>query len=169
MKMESDDTEWFPSMISACKRKEEQTTGVDHPPPPKKPRLVFTDLQRRTLQAIFKVTLIFILYTYYVCPTKTCLAMHGIHIKKVQCHVKAIVVIVMPNDDPSLPTKTNFSHQKNFSRYKILTEIFKICGSMRIFIFAIVLKTVFSINQNSNMVFTSFCYLGWVIGFIKIY
>lgn len=27
----------------------------DHMPQPKKPRLVFTDLQRRTLQAIFKV------------------------------------------------------------------------------------------------------------------
>ncbi|CAG7830790.1 unnamed protein product [Allacma fusca] len=40
----------------ACKRKEEQQSGTDHPPAPKKPRLVFTDLQRRTLQAIFKET-----------------------------------------------------------------------------------------------------------------
>ncbi|KDR18135.1 Homeobox protein onecut, partial [Zootermopsis nevadensis] len=29
---------------------------ADHTPTPKKPRLVFTDLQRRTLQAIFKET-----------------------------------------------------------------------------------------------------------------
>ena len=42
--------------LSACKRKEEQTTTAEHPPAPKKPRLVFTDLQRRTLQAIFKVS-----------------------------------------------------------------------------------------------------------------
>jgi nuclear factor 6 (one cut domain family protein 1) len=28
----------------------------EHMPQPKKPRLVFTDLQRRTLQAIFKVS-----------------------------------------------------------------------------------------------------------------
>ena len=55
----------------ACKRKEEQQTpsssskgggGQHHqqqqqqPSTPKKPRLVFTDLQRRTLQAIFKET-----------------------------------------------------------------------------------------------------------------
>ncbi|CAB3381583.1 Hypothetical predicted protein [Cloeon dipterum] len=39
-----------------CKRKEEQTPQQEHPPAPKKPRLVFTDLQRRTLQAIFKET-----------------------------------------------------------------------------------------------------------------
>ncbi|XP_059609712.1 homeobox protein onecut [Phlebotomus argentipes] len=38
----------------SCKRKEE--TSTDHMPAPKKPRLVFTDLQRRTLQAIFKET-----------------------------------------------------------------------------------------------------------------
>ncbi|GAB0092091.1 One cut domain family member [Sergentomyia squamirostris] len=38
----------------SCKRKEEVTP--DHMPAPKKPRLVFTDLQRRTLQAIFKET-----------------------------------------------------------------------------------------------------------------
>jgi len=40
---------------TACKRKD----GLDQEPPasaPKKPRLVFTDLQRRTLQAIFKET-----------------------------------------------------------------------------------------------------------------
>jgi hypothetical protein len=40
---------------AACKRKEEIHVPVEHPPAPKKPRLVFTDLQRRTLQAIFKV------------------------------------------------------------------------------------------------------------------
>ncbi|OXA38518.1 Homeobox protein onecut [Folsomia candida] len=40
-----------------CKRKEDQTSTSEHPPTtPKKPRLVFTDLQRRTLQAIFKET-----------------------------------------------------------------------------------------------------------------
>ncbi|PZC81650.1 hepatocyte nuclear factor 6 isoform X2 [Helicoverpa armigera] len=37
-----------------CKRKED--LGSDTMPSPKKPRLVFTDLQRRTLQAIFKET-----------------------------------------------------------------------------------------------------------------
>ncbi|XP_069362822.1 hepatocyte nuclear factor 6 isoform X1 [Maniola hyperantus] len=37
-----------------CKRKED--LGSDTLPSPKKPRLVFTDLQRRTLQAIFKET-----------------------------------------------------------------------------------------------------------------
>lgn len=37
-----------------AKRKEEQIHS-DHMPNQKKPRLVFTDLQRRTLQAIFKV------------------------------------------------------------------------------------------------------------------
>ena len=40
--------------FSACKRKD----ALEAEPPasaPKKPRLVFTDLQRRTLQAIFKV------------------------------------------------------------------------------------------------------------------
>ncbi|XP_071449221.1 hepatocyte nuclear factor 6 [Hetaerina americana] len=39
-----------------CKRKEDPQTQPEHPPAPKKPRLVFTDLQRRTLQAIFKET-----------------------------------------------------------------------------------------------------------------
>lgn len=38
----------------ACKRKDDPRSP-DHVPQPKKPRLVFTDLQRRTLQAIFKV------------------------------------------------------------------------------------------------------------------
>ncbi|EFX88183.1 hypothetical protein DAPPUDRAFT_32500, partial [Daphnia pulex] len=38
-----------------CKRKEEQPPPPEQPSP-KKPRLVFTDLQRRTLQAIFKET-----------------------------------------------------------------------------------------------------------------
>ena len=40
--------------LAPCKRKEEPPP-VEQPPAPKKPRLVFTDLQRRTLQAIFKV------------------------------------------------------------------------------------------------------------------
>ena len=42
-------------VFSACKRKDgmEEVAGVSGGP--KKPRLVFTDLQRRTLQAIFKV------------------------------------------------------------------------------------------------------------------
>lgn len=40
----------------ACKRKEDPRSP-DHVAQPKKPRLVFTDLQRRTLQAIFKVIL----------------------------------------------------------------------------------------------------------------
>lgn len=43
------------------KRKEEPIQH-DHMPNQKKPRLVFTDLQRRTLQAIFKVSCIF--HTY---------------------------------------------------------------------------------------------------------
>ncbi|KAG1672184.1 Homeobox protein onecut [Nymphon striatum] len=42
------------SMSYACW--EEQQVPVEHTPAPKKPRLVFTDLQRRTLQAIFKET-----------------------------------------------------------------------------------------------------------------
>ncbi|XP_076069664.1 homeobox protein onecut-like [Oratosquilla oratoria] len=42
--------------FTACKRKEEQQSPPEQPPAPKKPRLVFTDLQRRTLQAIFKET-----------------------------------------------------------------------------------------------------------------
>lgn len=41
---------------AACKRKEEQQSQAKSPTAPKKPRLVFTDLQRRTLQAIFKET-----------------------------------------------------------------------------------------------------------------
>ncbi|XP_067126952.1 hepatocyte nuclear factor 6-like isoform X2 [Centruroides vittatus] len=42
--------------LAACKRKEEQHQQLKSPNTPKKPRLVFTDLQRRTLQAIFKET-----------------------------------------------------------------------------------------------------------------
>lgn len=42
--------------LIACKRKEEQQSQAKSPTAPKKPRLVFTDLQRRTLQAIFKET-----------------------------------------------------------------------------------------------------------------
>lgn len=46
-----------PSLFAACKRKEEQQQQQQkNPNTPKKPRLVFTDLQRRTLQAIFKET-----------------------------------------------------------------------------------------------------------------
>ena len=44
----------FSQYFSACKRKDD---SPEHPQQPKKPRLVFTDLQRRTLQAIFKVCL----------------------------------------------------------------------------------------------------------------
>lgn len=40
----------------SCKRKEDNSSTTDQIPTPKKPRLVFTDLQRRTLQAIFKET-----------------------------------------------------------------------------------------------------------------
>ena len=40
--------------VSACKRKDVME-AAEQPSAPKKPRLVFTDLQRRTLQAIFKV------------------------------------------------------------------------------------------------------------------
>ncbi|VDK33465.1 unnamed protein product [Gongylonema pulchrum] len=44
-------------VVLACKRKEEQqVNGGPQPAAPKKPRLVFTDIQRRTLQAIFKET-----------------------------------------------------------------------------------------------------------------
>lgn len=49
------------SVVVGVKRREETATGgsqqitADHSSAPKKPRLVFTDLQRRTLQAIFKV------------------------------------------------------------------------------------------------------------------
>lgn len=47
------------AVVVGVKRREESAT-VSHPTAdpssaPKKPRLVFTDLQRRTLQAIFKV------------------------------------------------------------------------------------------------------------------
>ncbi|EDW50915.1 homeobox protein onecut [Drosophila sechellia] len=40
--------------VVSCRRKEEPQ--IEQMPQPKKPRLVFTDLQRRTLQAIFKET-----------------------------------------------------------------------------------------------------------------
>ncbi|KAH8034836.1 hypothetical protein HPB51_003123 [Rhipicephalus microplus] len=48
-------------VFAACKRKEDAPGGAGAAGPasksqPKKPRLVFTDLQRRTLQAIFKET-----------------------------------------------------------------------------------------------------------------
>lgn len=42
-------------LISACKRKE-QELPMQESRTPKKPRLVFTDIQRRTLHAIFKET-----------------------------------------------------------------------------------------------------------------
>ncbi|KAH8337515.1 hypothetical protein KR074_009526 [Drosophila pseudoananassae] len=44
----------FPITSANCRRKEEPQ--IEHITQPKKPRLVFTDLQRRTLQAIFKET-----------------------------------------------------------------------------------------------------------------
>lgn len=54
---------WIP-VISACKRKDEMANQAEHQQPaPKKPRLVFTDLQRRTLQAIFKVSNRVLTYT----------------------------------------------------------------------------------------------------------
>lgn len=43
----------LPCLLAACKRKE-QDTAKDRNSTPKKSRLVFTDLQRRTLLAIFK-------------------------------------------------------------------------------------------------------------------
>ncbi|KRY48362.1 Homeobox protein onecut [Trichinella britovi] len=46
----------FANIRLPCKRKEEQQQQGIHTPGPKKPRLVFTDIQRRTLQAIFKET-----------------------------------------------------------------------------------------------------------------
>ena len=46
---------YFPGLFSVCKRKEEEPPQQQT----KKPRLVFTDLQRRTLQAIFKVLKIY--------------------------------------------------------------------------------------------------------------
>ncbi|KAJ9581288.1 hypothetical protein L9F63_023522, partial [Diploptera punctata] len=49
----------YPAQIpqrGTCKRKEDPQNQPEHTPAPKKPRLVFTDLQRRTLQAIFKET-----------------------------------------------------------------------------------------------------------------
>ncbi|XP_052829342.1 homeobox protein onecut isoform X14 [Octopus bimaculoides] len=43
--------------LAACKRKEQdQQSPPEENRPPKKPRLVFTDIQRRTLHAIFKET-----------------------------------------------------------------------------------------------------------------
>lgn len=47
--------------LAPCKRKEESQPAIvtEHSNAPKKPRLVFTDLQRRTLQAIFKVLYLF--------------------------------------------------------------------------------------------------------------
>ena len=39
--------------VSACKRKEEQQVQPNQIQAPKKPRLVFTDIQRRTLQVFF--------------------------------------------------------------------------------------------------------------------
>nr|XP_006816488.1 PREDICTED: onecut transcription factor isoform X2 [Saccoglossus kowalevskii] len=42
--------------LAACKKKEEETKNPVQQNMPKKPRLVFTDIQRRTLHAIFKET-----------------------------------------------------------------------------------------------------------------
>ncbi|XP_050696390.1 hepatocyte nuclear factor 6-like isoform X6 [Eriocheir sinensis] len=50
------DPSYYQAGFQACKRKEEQQSHPEQQPAPKKPRLVFTDLQRRTLQAIFKET-----------------------------------------------------------------------------------------------------------------
>ena len=43
-------------VVSACKRKEVPDPNQEENRAPKKPRLVFTDIQRRTLHAIFKET-----------------------------------------------------------------------------------------------------------------
>jgi nuclear factor 6 (one cut domain family protein 1) len=43
-------------VIPACKRKEQEQSQQEENRAPKKPRLVFTDIQRRTLHAIFKET-----------------------------------------------------------------------------------------------------------------
>ena len=42
------------SSLPACKRKEQDHGRAEHGSGSKKPRLVFTDVQRRTLHAIFK-------------------------------------------------------------------------------------------------------------------
>jgi hypothetical protein len=42
-------------VLAACKRKDQDIPKSENPTP-KKPRLVFTDIQRRTLLAIFKET-----------------------------------------------------------------------------------------------------------------
>ncbi|XP_064635272.1 one cut domain family member 2-like isoform X6 [Lineus longissimus] len=44
------------SRFYACKRKEQEQSQQEENRAPKKPRLVFTDIQRRTLHAIFKET-----------------------------------------------------------------------------------------------------------------
>ncbi|XP_040578943.1 uncharacterized protein [Lepeophtheirus salmonis] len=52
--MQQSATEKERGRSAVCKRKED--SSPEQSPAPKKPRLVFTDLQRRTLQAIFKET-----------------------------------------------------------------------------------------------------------------
>lgn len=42
-------------VCAACKRKEEQVVQPEEHRSPKKPRLVFTDIQRKTLHALFLV------------------------------------------------------------------------------------------------------------------
>ncbi|KAL9906637.1 homeobox protein onecut isoform 1-T17 [Glossina fuscipes fuscipes] len=43
-------------IVTTLSRRKDEPLQIEHMPQPKKPRLVFTDLQRRTLQAIFKET-----------------------------------------------------------------------------------------------------------------
>lgn len=55
---------WVNLIISACKRKEEQqVNGGPQPAAPKKPRLVFTDIQRRTLQ-VGQLQVLIAIYNY---------------------------------------------------------------------------------------------------------
>uniref|UniRef100_A0A1A9WYE3 One cut domain family member n=1 Tax=Glossina brevipalpis TaxID=37001 RepID=A0A1A9WYE3_9MUSC len=44
------------SIVTTLSRRKDEPLQIEHMAQPKKPRLVFTDLQRRTLQAIFKET-----------------------------------------------------------------------------------------------------------------
>ncbi|XP_064635268.1 hepatocyte nuclear factor 6-like isoform X2 [Lineus longissimus] len=46
----------YPQQVQSCKRKEQEQSQQEENRAPKKPRLVFTDIQRRTLHAIFKET-----------------------------------------------------------------------------------------------------------------
>ncbi|KAK6021292.1 homeobox domain protein [Ostertagia ostertagi] len=45
-----------PALLQLANEKRSSRCSTVQPQPPKKPRLVFTDIQRRTLQAIFRET-----------------------------------------------------------------------------------------------------------------